>query len=58
MNRRSLSAALALALLGAGAARAADAPFAIGQPLARRAIFGCAGVTVQDGSTVRSEGVS
>jgi hypothetical protein len=58
VSRRALSAALALVLLGAGAALAAEAPFAIGAPLAGRAIFGCAGVTVQDGSTVRSEGVS
>ncbi|MEO8584733.1 MAG: Ig-like domain-containing protein, partial [Acidobacteriota bacterium] len=61
MSCRAVSAhalAVALALLGAGGARAADGPFAIGAPLAGRAIFGCAGVTVQDGSTVRSDGVS
>ncbi len=50
-------AALALAVLGAGAARAADAPFAVGAPLAGRAVFGCSGVTLLD-ATVGSDGVT
>ena len=57
MNRRILSAALALALIGAVQARAADAPFAIGVPLAERAIFGCGAVTLDD-ALVGSDGVT
>ena len=57
MRGAARSAALALALLGAGAARAADAPFAVGAPLAGRAVFGCSGVTLADAS-VGSDGVT
>ncbi len=57
MKNRTLSLALGVALLGAGAARG-ESPFSIGAPLAARAIFGCSEVTVADGATVRSEGVS
>jgi RHS repeat-associated protein len=51
------SAALAASLLWAAAARAADAPFAVGAPLAARAIFGCSGVTLSD-ALVGSDGVT
>ena len=57
MNRRALFAALALALSGAGAARAADAPFAVGAPLSGRAVFGCDAVTLAD-AVVGSDGVT
>ncbi len=57
--RTTLRAALAAAAvaLAASPARAADAPFAIGAPLAGRAVFGCSGVTLVDAS-VGSDGVT
>ena len=57
MNRTARSAALTLALLGAGAARAADAPFTVGVPLAGRAVFGCSAVTLTEAS-IGSDGVA
>ncbi|MBK9064831.1 MAG: Ig-like domain-containing protein [Acidobacteria bacterium] len=57
MKLAARSAALAAALLWAAAAPAADAPFAVGVPLAGRAVFGCSGVTLADAS-VGSDGVA